>query len=383
MIGGHEEERRERLVARLGLEVATRRDAACAGAAFPPIVVVVDGWSALRTPGGDIAMFALGDSLVRLVVEGAALGLRFVIGTDRATSLTTAIAPSIATRIVLCPADTAEAAAAGVRFSPLAVGVPGRALIGGRPGVEVQVWHTADLDVTSAACRVGGEHRAPGIDLLATDVALGEVVEADDGPHHRPFGDRSTWVVPVGLGGDSLGVIRVHLRAGEPFLVCGPPRSGRSTALATISAALTTRQPDVKVLAWHRGQEATIFTETVRDAYRCGRRVLVVIDDVERIEDPQGKLAQLLADDTEFLRIVLAGRADVLRSAYGHWSAAARRSRHGLALRPNPEIDGDLWHTPLPRRLNVRGGPGRGVVVRDGSHAIVQVARETRGEDPC
>ena len=383
VIGGHEEERRERLVARLGLEVATRRDSARAGATFPPIVVVIDGWSALRTPGGDVAMLALGDSLVRLVVEGAALGLRFVIGTDRATSLTSAIAPSIATRIVLCPADATEAAAAGVRFSPLAVGVPGRALIGGRPGVEVQVWHTTDLDVTSAASRAGDGRRAPGIDVLATDVALGEVLEAEDGPLDRSFGDRSTWVVPVGLGGDSLGVIRVHLRAGEPFLVCGPPRSGRSTALATISAALMTRQPEVEVVAWHRGLEATMFAETVRDACRSGRRLLVVIDDVERIEDPQGKLAQLLADDTEALRIVLAGRADVLRSAYGHWSAAARRSRHGLALRPNPEFDGDLWHTPLPRRLNVRGGPGRGVVVRDGSHAIVQVARETRGEDPC
>ncbi len=381
VIGGHEEERRERLVARLGAEVAIRREVASAAEGFAPIVVVIDGWSALRTPGGDIAMLTLGDSLVRLIVEGAALGIRFVIGTDRATSLPNAIAPSIATRIVLCPADTTEAAAAGVRFSPLAVGVPGRALIGGRPGVEVQIWQTDDHAVALSAAVVGEERRAPGVDVLAGDVSLDEVLEADDGSRHGPSPDGSAWVVPIGLGGDTLGVVRVHLRAGEPFLVCGSARSGRSTALATIAAAVKARQSDVEVLPWRRDREVAVLIESVRDACRRGHRVLVTIDDVERIDDPQGQLARLLADDTGSLRIVLAGRADVLRGAYGHWSAAARRSRHGLALRPNPEIDGDLWHTPLPRRLNVRGGPGRGVVLGDGSYSIVQVARVGLRED--
>ena len=376
VIGGHEEERRERLVAVLGAEVATRRDSLSSAASFPLIVVVVDGWSVLRTPGGDVAMLALGDALARLVVEGAGLGLRFVIGTDRATSLTNAIAPSIATRIVLCPADAAEAAAAGVRFSPLAVGVPGRALITGRPGVEVQVWRTSEHDAASAVVDLPVERSAPGIEALADEVSLTDVLaEAKAVRPAHDSADASGWVIPFGVGGPTLGVVHLVLRAGEPFLVCGPPRSGRSTALTAIGAAVLGCRPDVELATLRRGEEPAAFVDEVREVRGRNRPVLVLIDDVERIDDPQGLLARLLADDGDDLRVVVAGRADLLRTAYGHWSSAARRSRHGLALRPNPEVDGDLWQTPLPRRLQVRGGPGRGVLAKDGSIEIVQVAR--------
>ena len=376
VIGGHEEERRERLIAVLGAEVATRRDSPSSAASLPPIVVVVDGWSVLRTPGGDVAMLALGDALARLVVEGAGVGLRFVIGTDRSTSLTNAIAPSIATRIVLCPADGAEAAGAGVRFSPLAVGVSGRALIAGRPGVEVQVWRTSEDDAVSAVAHLPPERSAPEIDVLVEEVSLADVLSGADDPRHgHDPGDPSAWVIPIGVGGRTLEVVRLALRAGEPFLVAGPPRSGRSTALTTIGAAVLRCRPDVMLATLRRGEEPAAFIDEVREARGRNRPVLVLIDDVERIEDPQGLLARLLADDRDDLRVVVAGRADLLRTSYGHWSSAARRSRHGLALRPNPEVDGDLWQTPFSRRLQVRGGPGRGVLVRDGSIEIVQVAR--------
>lgn len=383
VIGGHEEERRERLVAELGAEVAIRRDSSSPSASLPPIIVVVDGWSVLRTPGGDIAMLALGDALARLLVEGAAVGLRFVIGTDRATSLMNAIAPSIATRLVLCPTDAAEAASAGVRFSPLAVGVPGRALIAGRPGVEVQVWCTSEQEARSAALSLPAEPPAPGIGVLAEQILLSDVLAEANAvrPAHGPA-DAGGWVIPFGVGGRTLDVVRIVLQAGEPFLVCGPPRSGRSTALETIGAAMLHCRPDVELATLRRGKEPAAFVDEVREVRRRNRSVLMLIDDVERIEDTQGVLARLLADDGDDLRIVVAGRADVLRTAYGHWSAAARRSRHGLVLRPNPELDGDLWQAPLPRRLQVRGGPGRGVLVSDGSIEIVQVAR-ARSEGPA
>ncbi len=379
VIGGHEDERRERLISELGAELAARRDAGSSAASFPLVVVVIDGWSMLRTPGGDAAMLALGDALTRLVVEGAGLGLRFVIGTDRATSLSNAITPSITTRLVLCPADPAEAAVSGVRFSPLAAGIPGRALIAGRPGVEVQVWRTSEVDVTAALASLPAERRAPGIEVLAEEVSLAEVLAEAHVVRWAPGSvDQAAWVVPFGVGGNTLRVVRLVLRAGEPFLICGPPRSGRSTALATIVAAMAHCWPDVALATLRRGADPAEFVEEVREVRRCHGPVLVVIDDVERVEDPQGVLARLLIDDGNDLRVVVAGRADLLRAAYGHWSAAARRSRHGLALRPNPDVDGDLWQAPLPRRLQVRGGPGRGVLVHDGSVEIVQVARSRR-----
>lgn len=348
-----------------------RRQMSGSLASAPLIVVVIDGWSMLRAPGGDVTLLALGDTLARLVVEGAGVGLRFVLGTDRATSLSSTIAPSIATRFVLCPADSAEAASSGVRFSPSAVGIAGRAVLGSRPGVEVQFWHTTDLDVAAVASSLTSQHPAPRIDVLAERVSLATVRELVEGTMSTEAG--GDWALAIGQESASLGAFRVSLRAGEPFLVCGPPRSGRTTALQTIEAVAAERVEELVVLHFSRGENTDAFVTNVFANCALGRVVLVVIDDADRIDDPGGHLARLLASDDARLRIVLAGRGDVLRSMYGHWSAAARRSRHGLALRPNPDVDGELWQTPLPRRLQVRGGPGRGVLVGDGICTVVQV----------
>ena len=183
----------------------------------------------------------------------------------------------------------------------------------------------------------------------------------------------------------------LSLRAGEPLLVAGPPRSGRTTALATICAAARGTVSGVRVASLRpagRGAEAVgeccegdhatdsvaDFVDWVTAQVSQGQPVLAVIDDAERVDEIDSRLAGLVACRDTALRLVIAGRADLLRSTYGHWSAPARRTRHGLALRPNLDTDGELWQTPLPRRLRLRGGPGRGVLLADGEIVVVQVA---------
>ncbi len=375
VVGAHEEERRERLIARLNDEVTRRRATPTNNGGLPMIVVAIDGWSSLRAAGADITMLALGDVLARLMVEGASVGIRFVLGTDRATSLSSAIAPGITTRFVLSPGDQAEAASAGVKFSPSAAGIPGRALLANRPGVEVQFWHTVDPDVRAIAAATSRYPAAPGIAVLPERIALAEIAALLDpaGPDAAVAGT-GAWVVPIGVGGPTLGAVHVELRAGEPFLVAGSPRSGRTTAIETISSALAARRPDCVILTYRRGGHAGLFVDDALAACDGGQSVLVTIDDVDRLDDVGGHLAGLLRSENDRLRVVLAGRADVLRSAYGHWSSVARRSRHGLVLQPNPEVDGELWQTPLPRRLHVRGGPGRGALIGDGGFVVVQLA---------
>ena len=59
---------------------------------------------------------------------------------------------------------------------------------------------------------------------------------------------------------------------------------------------------------------------------------ILLIDDAEAIEDPSGALARLLGDRLDHLRVVVAGRADSLRIAFGHWTQMARRSGSGIIL---------------------------------------------------
>jgi S-DNA-T family DNA segregation ATPase FtsK/SpoIIIE len=102
---------------------------------------------------------------------------------------------------------------------------------------------------------------------------------------------------------------------------------------------------------------------------------LVLIDDCDALDDPGGRLAQLLTAGRPDLHIVGAGRSDVLRTLYGHWTQVLRRSKAGVLLQPNLELDGELLAARLPRRLHTELPTGRGFLVGDGRVELIQLAR--------
>ena len=110
------------------------------------------------------------------------------------------------------------------------------------------------------------------------------------------------------------------------------------------------------------------------DLERLGsiRRVLLV-DDADRVADPDGALGRIAADAATRSHIVAAVRADRLRSAYGGWLSELRASRAGVLFRPGP-VDGDLLGATLPARLDLPAVAGRGVVVSAGTAAVAQIA---------
>ncbi len=101
---------------------------------------------------------------------------------------------------------------------------------------------------------------------------------------------------------------------------------------------------------------------------------MLLVDDAESFDDGDGALAGLLSSPAPGLHLIAAGRSDTLRSLYGHWTTVLRRSKTGLLLRPDVDLDGDLLGTTLPRRAPVRLGTGRGYLVHDGELDLVQVA---------
>ena len=413
VVGQQEEERCERLVYRLEREVERRRNAPLdtqgrstgRKAGDPDIVVVVDGWSTLRSATGNPSLMAIGESLQRLVVEGANFGIRFVIGTDRAAAVSSMVAPCIAHRLVLRPADVNEASAGGVRFSTSAARVVGRALVAGQPGLEVQVFGSTRNDVETLTGhlvrRLDGRERANlplPVEILEEVVRIESLLGLGAGAAAEPVRTLSDpWGVPFAKGTDAAGLECLVLRLGEPVLISGPQRSGRSTTLNTLAVMAPSVVTGVAVVTLHPVNASPTrvasnthvttsvaqFAALIADVLQRGLPVLALVDDAERIEDPQGLLAALLVNRAPGFRMVIAGRADVLRAAYGHWSGPARRTRLGFALRPNIETDGEIWQMPLPRRLKVRGGPGRGVLLDDGRFEVLQVATmEVRGIPP-
>jgi S-DNA-T family DNA segregation ATPase FtsK/SpoIIIE len=200
--------------------------------------------------------------------------------------------------------------------------------------------------------------------------------------------DEEPWVVPVGIAESDLGRAALTLYEGEHALIAGPARSGRSTALQAIAATLRAgsavhlaglggrRSPlrecgALDEVAGTAGEAAALLARL----RTVGGPVALLIDDAETLDDADGAIDLLLKAEIPGLHAFVAGGNDTLRSLYGHWTKTVRRSRTGILLRPNVDLDGDLLGTTLPRRAPVAlSVPGRGYLVAGGETRVVQVA---------
>jgi S-DNA-T family DNA segregation ATPase FtsK/SpoIIIE len=98
------------------------------------------------------------------------------------------------------------------------------------------------------------------------------------------------------------------------------------------------------------------------------------VDDAEGFEDVDEAIGGLLSAGRPDLHVIAAGRSDALRSLYRHWTQTVRRSKNGILLRPNIDLDGELAGVTLPRRSPVPFVVGRGYLAQNGELEIVQVA---------
>ena len=382
VIGAGERERQMRLLRYLQNEIASRRESAGSGEAPPSIVVVVDNYAGFRAAFDDPADMAIKESLGRIVADGPGVGITVVATAKQPIDIPTTVAALVANKLVMRLADRYEYVGLGVSVDE-PPGIPGRGFESGTSR-EVQIVLPSRRDLAA----IGSDGPAPSgcdgapwsIELLPTEVKTPDIV-----------GDAKVfdleWRVPIGLGDELLVPVGWTLREGDHVLITGPARSGKSTALATVATVLAASRPDVTVVALvARGgmlSECPAVDTLVRNPAElaealesavAGEPLAVLIDDADSFDDADGVIARLVADRDPHVHVFAAGAADILRSAYGHWTQAVRRSRQGLALKPNLSSDGDLWQVTLPRRGPTTYPPGRGFLVTDGTVELTQVA---------
>ena len=361
-------ERQARLVRRLQAEVEHRR-AGPPGEGAPEIVLLVDGLPALRAAFDDPAGFAVLDALDQVITGGAGLGVRVAATADRAGALPVAVLAGFGRRWTFRAFDG----------PPLP---PGRA-VDGDTGWELQV-ATASRPLLDAAADVGRRWPPDGgpapIGVLPTDLVATALPP--------PTLGLDRWTIPVGIADTDLQPARLVLHPGDHVFIGGRSRTGRSSALVLLGQRLRAgAPPDLLVAALalrpsplrDAGAELVVTDPAGLPALAvlgaARRPAILLVDDAERVDD-DGTLAGLAAAGSR-LHIVAAGRPDVLRSLYGHWTAALRRSRLGVLLQPDVDVDGDLLGTVLPRRpamATVAPVPGRGYLVVDGRPELVQLA---------
>jgi DNA segregation ATPase FtsK/SpoIIIE, S-DNA-T family len=393
-------DRRQRLLAAAGLgSHEEQRRTAPPADRLPWLVLLVDGWEGLTTAFESVDHGRPLDTLLRLVREGAAVGLRVVMTGDR-SALSGRAGSAFRDRLVLRLADPADFGLAGIPPRQVPGEMPaGRALVG-PDALEAQL-AVLDPETTGAGqvralaelamavrARPPAPHTHDGllpmrVEPLPARLDL-DAVEAAA----KAAGTGPGWAL-VGVGGDELRPAGVDLDADGPaFVIAGPPGSGRSTALATMgrwllgqgrpAVVVAHRRSPVRALGDHPGVLAVLGAG---DAVGLDRQLaehpdlVVLADDAETLHDTAVErplLALLRADAEGGAALLLAGSAAEMAGSFRGLTVEARRARTGLLLGPLTPVDGDLLGVRVPR---TDGAPtGRGVLVVRGQIAPVQVA---------
>jgi S-DNA-T family DNA segregation ATPase FtsK/SpoIIIE len=348
----------------------------------PVIVLLVDGYAAYAAEYRDIVGTSIMDEFQRVFADGPEVAIFTVLTADRAGAVPSAMASVVRQKLLMRLADQYDYGQFGIPSKTVPTFPPGGGIVvESRQVVQV----AAPVDgLASAARRYGQIHPAP----TRPPAPIGQLpahVPADDLPPAE-LGDRP-WRVPVGITENELGPGALVVYEGEHALIAGPARSGKTSALAAVAAVCRRVRPDLGVVtvcparsplpamvgADHHVAPDDVGTDLL-PLIADDRTTLLLVDDAEAIDDPMNVLNGLLGAHHANLLAVVAGRAETLRGQFSHWTRTVRRSKLGVLLRPNTDLDGELLGVALPRRLPVAMTVGRGFLVNSGEVEIVQVA---------
>jgi len=424
IVAAADSDRQRRLLRLLDEEIADRRASREGGnggperAARPQIVLVIDKLSGLARLHDPVRDPEPHERLRRIWSDGPAAAVTCAVSAGRAAELPPELAAAAGVVLVHATGGADDALRFGLRTDTSGL-CPGRAIRAddrrelqvGRP--PAGAFSDAVAAVASAAGGLrGSDDQASGLAAAPGDGG-GQGCTVGDGRDDQAAGlaaapgggPMSIGVLPsvVTAGVLSIGgVLEDHLirlrfamcdlrlrpigfalHDGEHAMVLGPPRTGRTSALAAIGAAARQTGASVLVVSDRPSSNLAdllrvnpITAEQLDTASAQGgpSRCVALIDDADMVRDsPDGALSGVVSDRSSRVHVVASATADRVRSSYGHWLAEMRSCRTGLLLRPGP-LDGDLLGVALPPRLELAPRPGLALIVENGAAELCQVA---------
>ena len=203
----------------------------------PRVVVLLDSYAGMLAVIERLDAGRLVEEVGRLIRAGSKVGVHFVITADRRGAVPESLTTNITTRVVLRMASAEDYALLGVDNTVVkgARLTPGRGFVQGT--IETQLAVTSPdhsgqgqlerfAQLAAAAARRWPHERAEGLGVMPVTVERDRIpVTGDDALVALGIGDGDLQPWPFDLGHNH-------------FLVTGPSRSGRSTALSTIASGL-------------------------------------------------------------------------------------------------------------------------------------------------
>jgi S-DNA-T family DNA segregation ATPase FtsK/SpoIIIE len=413
----HQVDRVQRMLARLVAEVATRqgvlstggfadlaeqRSAATTDARLPHILLLIDLWEGFVTSLGAVDDGALVDQVQFLLREGASVGIHLILTGDRQL-LSGRLSTLVDQKLLLRLTERSDYSLANLNPRKLPEHIPPGRAFRSENAVELQIallaadpsgaaQATALRDIAKRAAsreaKLPASRRPFRLDALPTTLTLDEAL-ARTGDAQREVG----WAL-VGVGGDELRGLGVNLFDGpSTFIVAGPAKSGRSTALVTMARTLLDGGASIVVLAPRpsplRALEGTpgvaaVLTQTELDEtdlaphFDGATKRVLIIDDGELLRDVAAKdwLKELVRTARDRgIGIVLGGDSSQVAGGFSGWQVEIRKNRSGILLSPQSVSDGDLVGARLSRSsLSTSVQPGRGFAnLGDGELTLLQL----------
>lgn len=400
------------LVSELDRRLAVAAEAGRRGADAPDfdrVLLLIDDYGSLAQSfegaGVSAALYVWLERINRLIVDGRQVGIHTAATASRRAAVRSGVLSAMANRIVLRQSDAAAYVELDVS-APMIGDLdlpPGRGFINASKLCQVAVV-TADPPL-SAGSQPSDDTRSSG-DGTSTASAQQQAVRAvasilqgsvADGlateplpvqvPPTRPTG-RSLSAV-LGIADLTLEPIELDLSVSD-LAVLGDPRSGRSTALATLACHLVANGSDVWLAgvagspltglassvaqsAFGRGVALLPFLQELLSGLEADPSLLLVIDDVDLLEDP--------ALDSIFGLLLQAGLrfAASTGSLRGYSTSpliqAMKKARSVLMLRPSDahEIQ-EATGVAVSLRPGPAMAPGRAVLVANRYPTVIQVS---------
>jgi S-DNA-T family DNA segregation ATPase FtsK/SpoIIIE len=385
--------------------VVEQRDAAGGAGRLPHVVLMIDRWEGFAGGLGDLDGGKLTDQVMLLLREGASAGIHLIITGDRQL-VAGRFSTLVDRKIVLRLSDASDYSLAGLDQRRMPDRMPEGRAVEAATGVELQIAligpdasgqaQSADLQ------RIGADAtaRETGVPLANRPFRLDRLegpLDYRDAVGRRRHGgaghDGDAMFALIGVGGDDLEAVGPDLRTGSgTFMIGGPSRSGRSTALMSVVrslvddgvevVAVAPRPSPLRGLLPGHGVLAVVSGARPREDElspwfdtALPRRVLVV-DDAELLRDGPAaawlsRFVMTCSDRGQ--GVVVAGASTELATGFSGWLVDVRRNRCGAVLSPQTAVEGDVIGAALPKSsLSGRLRPGV-AVVNLGSGELLQV----------
>ena len=393
---------RQRLLGEGGFaDVAEQRAAVGEAERLPHIVLLLDRWEGFMGTLSDYDGGALTDLIQILHREGGSAGVHVVIAGDHML-LSGRMSSLCDDKLVLRLSDRSDASLAGLNPRKIPENLPpGRgyragsaietqvALVAADPAGPAQVaaLHALAARLVEREADVPKSARPNRIAVLPTNLTFDEAWQLVEAP--APM-----WAL-LGVGGDELDPIGADLMGDQPtFLVAGPSRSGRSTALAVLAESLLRGGSELVIGApmnsmlrgfeGRPGVRGVITSEVPTEAQFAelldpgDGPVVLVVDDAETWRELPCRdwlKAFVRRASGSGRGVIIGGDITSMATGFSGWQAEVKRNRRGALLSPPNMGDGDLVGVRLSRsQIAARVVPGAALVhLGTGSYTTTQI----------